>query len=112
MTDVAGLHERGMQIKVVRHHSRAEHRDRDVKAPVIDARHESAQDAGGVRMRHKELYGETDGDDGDEVKNKRFEIANPEFLQPEHEERIEGSQGHRGKQRNVEEEIERDGSSQ
>ena len=42
--DAARLHQRGMQIEIVRHHRRAQHADGDVEAGVVQARHEPEGD--------------------------------------------------------------------
>jgi hypothetical protein len=43
VADLAGLHQRRMQVEIVRHHGGAQHADGDVQALVVDARNHAQQ---------------------------------------------------------------------
>src|SRR5262249_10291640 len=78
--ELAGLHDRRVQIKIVWHHRRAQDSDRDIQHPWVtdDLRrrhYESAQQARHAGMREENLQSEADSDHTDQRNHERFDEA-------------------------------------
>ena len=101
-----------MQVEIVRHHGRAQNGDGGIEAPLVEPRHEAGKHADSFRLGHENFRRETDRNDADQPEDDRFEIANAEFLQPKHEQRIERRECDRDQQRNMEQQIQRNGRAQ
>ena len=113
--DGARLHERGMQVKVVRHDGRAQHADRDVKhLAVLQDRgpgHKAARNAEEVGPRQNDFDQVAKPDRADERDHDRFEIAEALLLQVEDRQDVERRQANAPKQRNMKEQVQRDGGA-
>ena len=101
-----------MQVEIVRHHRRAQHRHGRVEAPPVNAGNQAGQHPHGIRFRHEDLGAEAHRDHHDQPQYERFQIANPQFLQRQHEQRIERGDQDRRQQWNVEQQVQRDGRAQ
>ena len=109
------LHDRGVQIEVVRHHRGAEDADGDVQhlrvAQDAAARDEAGGDRGEIGAREPHLDGERPGDGQDEPDDERFDVAEAAVLQEEDDEDVERRQRDAPRERHVKEEVERDGGA-
>ena len=95
---LARLHDRRVQIQVVRHHRRAEDADGDVEHLRV-ARRSSARGmkpasiGAESRLREIELDGERSGDEQDQGDDERFDVAKAAILQIEHDQHVERRSG-------------------
>ncbi len=64
--NAASLHQRGVEVQIVRHHRGAQDADRNIKAVVRKARDQTRSDFADVRTRKQQFDGETPGNDGDQ----------------------------------------------
>jgi hypothetical protein len=85
----ARLHDRGMQIEVVRHDRRAEDTDRDVEHRGIGddlrARHEATRDVHHVRLRQYQFHDEATGDDDQQCDDERLQLAEAALVKEQDE---------------------------
>ena len=110
--NLTGLHQGGVEIQVVRHHRGTQHAHRRIQAPAIYVWHQTEDDAVQVRFGHVQFYSETARNHPDEAQNKSLQPTDTQFLQPQHQQGVQGSYRHARQQRNVEQEIEGNGSPQ
>ncbi len=108
----AGLHDRRVQVEVVRHHGRAEDADRDVEhvgvAQDLGARDEAERDAAQRRTGEPELDRERPGDQRDQRDDQRLDVAEAAVLQEQHDQHVEGGQADAPDQRQAEQQVEGD----
>ncbi len=96
----------------MRHHGRAEDGDGEIETTAIDARHQAVEQRAGRRVRPEDLDSEAGRHDRDQRKDEGLDGANAEALEPEQQQRIGGGEDDADEQRNVEEQVERDGRAQ
>ena len=113
LLQLAALHQRRMQIQVVRHHRRADDPDRHVnhsvcrKPGVISARPISQK--AGLRLRqHENLDEVADRDRHDQHQHDRLDRPHSEALQGQQQQHVQAGNDDGPEQRNVEQQIERD----
>ena len=111
-SDAAGLHQRGMQVEIVRHHGGAQDADGHIEAVVIEARDQAGDHFRGRRFGQQNLDEEADADQRDQAEDESFELADAVVLQDEDEQRIAGGDEDADEQRDVEEQVEADGGAQ
>ncbi len=109
---LARLHERRVEIQVVRHDGCSEDGDGDVEGLRIQTGQQAADDFGEIRAREEDLKCEATGDGGDEHEHKSLDDADAEAGEPKHEQRVGGGDENADHQRNVEEQIQADGGSE
>ena len=89
----ARLHDRGVEVEIVRHDGRAENAEREIEHVRIGddlrARHEAAEHARKFRPRENELRHEAEGDDRKQRDDERLDPAKALVLQIEDEEHVE-----------------------
>ena len=112
LPDVARLHQRGVQVQIVRHHRGAQDSDGDVQAVAAQARNQPGEHLRGGRLGPENLDAEAAAHDGDERENERLQGANAEALKPEQEQRIGGRQKDARQQWDMEQQVETDGRAQ
>ena len=112
VADVAGLHQRGVQVQVVRHHGRSQHSDGHVQGVAVEARDQSGHHLGNRGPGPDDLDAEAGGDHRDQRQHEGFEGADAEALKPQQQKRIGGRQQDARQQRNVEQQVEPDGRAQ
>ena len=80
----ARLHDRGMQIEIVRHHGRADDADRHIEHVAVrhdrGRRQEAGKDRSDGRCRRHDLNHETDRDHDEQRDNEGLENRNPRFI--------------------------------
>ncbi len=113
LADVAGLHQRRMQVQIVRHHGRAQDADGEVeavcgRAAAASPVNISAADGFGP----DNLDAETAGHHGDQREHEGLDGADAEALEPEQQQGIGGGEQDADQQRNVEQQVEPDGRAQ
>ena len=107
------LHDRRVQVQVVRHHGGAEDADGDVEhAPgcvriSVRGMKPTATPAE-IRPRQPELDGERSGDQHDQRDDERFDVAEAAMLQEQDDQHVERGQADAPDQRQAEEQVERD----
>ena len=110
---LARLHDRRVQVQVVRHHRRAEDADRDVEhvrvAQDLGARDEADRDRRQVGPRQPELDRERPGDQHDQRDDERLDVAEAAVLQEQHDQHVERREADAPDQRQAEQQVERDG---
>ena len=109
----AGLHDRGVQVEVVRHHRGAEDADRDVEhrrvgdhsglgmKPAQNARRGRAGDKAISTAKQPAMIDEQTDHEG-------FQVAEPAMLQHQDQQDIQRGQAHAPDQRQSEQELQRD----
>ncbi len=110
---LARLHDRGMQIQIVRHHRRAEDADRDVEHVRCRA---GSRRAGRTRRAtpprsgraRAELDGERAGDGENQADDERFDVAEAAVLQEQDDEHVERGEDDSPDERQMKEQVERD----
>ncbi len=111
--EVARLHDRAVQVEIVRHHRRADDADRNEEhllvAEKLRGRDEAERDAAEARPGENQLRGEASADRENEHGHERFDIAEAFVLQKEHDHHIEHGDDAAPHQRDAEEKLERDG---
>ena len=111
----ARLHDRGMQVQIVRHHRGAEDADGDVEhvriAQDFRGGHEAAEHPAQVRPRQEELDGEAAGDPENEGDDDALEDAEAVLLHEQHDEHVERGDDDARHERDAEEQVERDGGA-
>ena len=108
-----GLHDRGVQVQVVRHHRGAQDADRDVEhrrvGHDLGGRHQSPNHLRQRGPRHEELHREADRDRADQHDDEGLEPPEPLVLEQEDQQDVEGGEDHAPEQRNAEQQVQRDG---
>src|SRR5947207_3170121 len=101
-----------MQVQVVRHNSRAENADRDVKHLLVLDELEGWQQAvrgrGQVGLGLDQLEYETTGNGRDQCNDKRFQQTKSAMLQQQDKQYIQAGDQHADGNGNVEQQIQRD----
>src|SRR4051812_29759971 len=96
------LHDRRMQIEIVRHHRRTENADRDVEhiavANDFGSRNEARRYAGEIGLRAKHLEQKAQTDRGYQSDDERLEEPESLVLQEEHEHHVERGEHHAPRQ--------------
>ena len=116
LAEGAGLHDAGMEIQVVRHHSGAENADGDVQHFLVAQYFSVGDEASGGfapdRVREENFIGEAEADAGDQGDHEGFDEAEAAALQGQNDEDVQRGEQNAEEQRDVEEEIEGHGGSQ
>ena len=112
LADAARLHQRRMQIEVVRHHGRAQHADGDVEAGIVQSRHESGGDGAEYGLGEPQLDQEASRDDQHQRQDDGFHQPDAVARQPQNQECVERGEQDAGGQRDVEQKVQADGRAQ
>ena len=112
-SDAARLHQRRMQIEIVRHHRGAQNADGDIQIFIGDMRDQARQHV----LHHRptgpaDFDEETSANHGDQSQHKAFDHANPEAGEPQQQQSVGRGKQHAEEQRNVEQQVQRDGRAQ
>ena len=110
--DPPGLHQRRMQIEIVRHHRRADDGDGDVQALIVQPRQQPRHDFMDHRPRKRQLDQEASGDHRDQDQDHRFDQADSVAGKPQHQDGVERGDQHPDQQRQSEQQAQRDGRAQ
>src|SRR4030095_3950897 len=101
-----------MQIKIMRHHRRAEDTNADVEHLLIQdnarARDESEGNSDDAWFRENQLDRETRTDGKDERYDERLNVTDTFILKVKHSEHVEGSDDTSPNQRNAKEKLQAD----
>ena len=111
---LARLHDRRVQVEVVRHHRRAEDADRDVEhvgvAQDLGARDEAERRRRPASGRASQSSTANDPAISDDQRDdQRLDVAEAAVLQEQHDQHVERGQADAPDQRQAEEQVERDG---
>jgi hypothetical protein len=110
---LARLHDRRVQVEVVRHHRRAEDPDGDEQhvgiADDVRCRHEARDDPGQARLREEEFDRKPARNADDERDHHRFEHPEAVLLEHQEDQYVSRRDEHAEEERNAEQQLERDG---
>ena len=108
----AGLHDRGVQIEIMRHHGRADDADRDVEhlgiGDDLGRRHKAAQHRRDRRRRGSDLDRKADRDHDQQRDDEGFEEAKALVHQQQQQEGVERGDQRAADQGNAEQQFQRD----
>jgi len=112
----ARLHKTGVEVEIVRHDRGAEDADGDVEHfAITEDLGVGKKNVGGLkpeRTREKDLVGEAGGDGEDERDDEGFQHAKAAALEQEDDKNVEGGENNAEKERNVKQELERNGGTE
>ena len=102
-----------MQVKIVRHHRRAQDPDRNVEHSRISQNirrwnKEPVRDPSKLRPRKDDLQRKAERDHADQRDHQRLDVAEAAVLQEEDDEHVGRGQAHADQQRNVEQQLQGD----
>ena len=109
---VARLHQRRVQVEVVRHHRRAQDADRHIQALAAQARHQARRHLRDRRLRQQDLHEKTAADHRDQREHERLERADAQALQPQQQQRVGRGDHDAQQQRHAEQQVQPDGRPQ
>ncbi len=113
LRELAGLHDGGVQVEIVRHDRGADDADADVEhgrvGDDMSSGDETEQDAAEAGLGKNQLGGEARADGGDERDDQRLDVAKAFALQIEDGEDIERGDDAAPDERDVEEKLQGDG---
>ncbi len=106
--DASCLHQRRVQVQVVRHHRGAQDPDHDVEVLVAGVRDQPAGHLREGRLCHQDLNPKAHRHDGDEAEHKALDHADAEAGEPQQQQDVERGEQHAGEQGNVEQQVQAD----
>ena len=117
LLQLAALHQRRVQVQIVRHHRRADDADGHVHHSRLakvrrDQRLSHLQEAGLGLRQNEDLDEVADADGGDQQHHDGLDGPHPEPLQGQQQQHVEAGDDDRPEQRDVEQQVERDGAAQ
>ena len=110
--DLTRLHQRRVEVQVVRHDRRAEDADRDVQRSPGHVRHEPREHRRRVGAGQEDLEEEASSDRHHHRQDNRLHLPHPPLLEPQQQERVERRDQAPPEHRHAEEELQRDDRAQ